>query len=335
MKSREIHLTKNFTGPVKPDYFEMAEVDVPEPGQDEVQVKNEWLSVDPYMRGRMIGVKTYVEPFKPGEPMEGGAVGRVLKSKSDKFAEGDYVFSMHGWREAWSAPAKGLMKVDANLLPAQTYLGIAGMPGLTAYVGLKRIIDLKEGETLWMSAGAGAVGTAGIQFAKAMGAKVIATAGGPDKCKLCEELGADAAVDYKATDDLAGALRDAAKSIGSKGIDAYYENVGGDHLEAALDVIKQYGRIAACGMIARYNDERPVPGPANLVQIVGKSLKVQGFIVMDHIDLNDAFIADLSNWMMAGKIKSQETVYEGIEKMPEAFMGLFSGTNTGKMLVKL
>lgn len=335
MKSREIHLTQNFTGPVKPDYFEMAEVEVPEPKDGEVQVKNEWLSVDPYMRGRMIGIKTYVEPFKPGQPMEGGAVGRVVKSKSDKFSEGDYVFSMHGWREAWTAPATGLMKVDANLLPAQTYLGIAGMPGLTAYVGLKRIIDLKEGETLWMSAGAGAVGTAGIQFAKAMGAKVIATAGGPDKCKLCEELGADATVDYKATDDLAGALRDAANSIGSKGIDAYYENVGGDHLEAALDVIKQYGRIAACGMIARYNDERPVPGPANLVQIVGKSLKIQGFIVMDHIDLNDAFIADLSNWMMAGKVKSQETVYEGIENTPKAFMGLFTGENVGKMLVKL
>lgn len=335
MKSREVHLTENFVGEIKPDYFEIEEVEIAEPKEGEVQVENEWLSVDPYMRGRMTGVKTYVEPFEPGKPMEGGAVGRVVKSKSDRYAEGDYVFSMHGWREAWTAPAKGLMKVDADLLPPQTYLGIAGMPGLTAYVGLKRIIDLKEGETLWMSAGAGAVGTSGIQFAKAMGAKVIATAGGKEKCDLCRELGADAAVDYKATDNLAKAVRQAARDIGSSGIDAYYENVGGDHLQAALDVLKQYGRIAACGMIARYNDDRPVPGPSNLVQIVAKSLKMQGFIVMDHIDLNEAFVKDLSGWMMSGKVTSKETVYEGIEKMPDAFIGLFTGENVGKMLVKV
>lgn len=335
MKSREIHLTENFIGEVKPDYFEIAEVDLPDPEEGEIQVVNEWLSVDPYMRGRMTGVKTYVDPFEPGKPMEGGAVGKVVKSKSDKYAEGDYVFSMHGWREAWTGSDKGLMKVDTNMLPAQTYLGIAGMPGLTAYVGLKRIIDLKQGETLWMSAGAGAVGTAGIQFAKAMGAKVIATAGGAEKVKFCKEIGADASVDYKATDDLAKAIRDAAKSIGESGIDAYYENVGGDHLQAALDVLKGKGRIAACGMIARYNDDRPVPGPSNLVQIVAKSLKMQGFIVMDHVDMQDAFISDLSSWMMAGKVQSRETVYDGIEKTPDAFMGLFTGANVGKMLVKL
>ncbi|KAA5805203.1 NADP-dependent oxidoreductase [Alkalicaulis satelles] len=333
MKSREIRLVRHFTGPVKPDYFELAEVELPEPGAGEVRVRNAFLSVDPYMRGRMIGVKTYVDPFQPGQPMDGGAVGQVVDSKADGFAPGDWVMSMHGWREGYTAPAAGLMKIDASLLPAQAYLGIAGMPGLTAYAGLKRMIGLKEGETLWMSAGAGAVGTAGIQFAKAMGAHVIATAGGPDKTAFCRSIGADAVVDYKAESDLAGALRAAAKPFG--GIDAYYENVGGDHLQAALDVIKPFGRIAACGMIARYNDDTPAPGPSNLTQIVAKKLTIRGFIVTDHFDMQGEFIADLSRWIGAGQVRLHDTVYEGIERTPDAFMGLFTGANTGKMLVKL
>lgn len=333
MKSREIHLTQHFTGAVKPDYFETAEVDLPDPGEGEIQVKNAWLSVDPYMRGRMLGIKTYVDPFKVGGPMEGGAVGQVAKSKADGFAEGDWVLSMNGWREGWTAPAAGITKIDADLLPAEAYLGVAGMPGMTAYIGLKRMIDLKEGETLWMSAGAGAVGTAGIQFAKAMGANVIATAGGAEKTAFCTEIGADAVVDYKAVDDLAGAVKAAAKPFG--GVDAYYENVGGDHLQAALDVIKPFGRFAVCGMIARYNDDTPLPGPTNLTQIVAKKLTLRGFIVSDHFDLQSQFIQDLSGWMMAGKVKTRDTVYEGVEKAPEAFMGLFEGKNIGKMLVKV
>lgn len=333
MKSREIHLTQHFTGPVKPEYFQINEVDLPDPGEGEIQVKNAWLSVDPYMRGRMIGIKTYVDPFGIGVPMEGGAVGQVTKSNADGFAEGDWVMSMNGWREGWTGSTLGVSKVDANLLPAESYLGIAGMPGMTAYIGLKKMIELKEGETLWMSAGAGAVGTAGIQFAKAMGAKVIATAGGPEKTAFCTEIGADAVVDYKAVDDLAGAVREAAKPLG--GVDAYYENVGGDHLQAALDVIKDHGRMAVCGMIARYNDNEPSPGPTNLTQIVAKKLTLRGFIVSDHFDVYEGFVSDLSGWMMAGKVKTRDTVFEGIEKTPDAFMGLFSGANIGKMLVKL
>lgn len=331
MTSREIRLTRHFTGPVKPDYFEIGETELPDPGEGEVQVKNAWLSVDPYMRGRMTGITTYVGPFEIGGSMEGGAVGQVVKSNADGFEEGDWVLSMHGWREGFTASAKGLTKIDAELLPPQAYLGIAGLTGLTAYVGLKRIIDLKEGETLWMSAGAGAVGSAGVQFAKAMGAKVVASAGGADKCAFCEEIGADAVVDYKAVPDLKKAIKQAAGG----GINAYFENVGGDHLEAALDALKPFGRIAACGMIARYNDDAPVPGPANLVQIVGKSLRVEGYIVSNHFDLQAAFIKDLSSWMAAGKVESRETVYEGIENAPDAFMGLFTGANTGKMVVKL
>ncbi|MBV5258396.1 NADP-dependent oxidoreductase [Synechococcus moorigangaii CMS01] len=331
MKSREIHLVRHFTGEVKPEYFTLAEVELPEPADGEVLVANEWLSVDPYMRPRMAGLKTYIDPFMPGKAMEGGAVGKVIKSRSDALKEGDYVMSMFGWREAYVAPAKGLMKVDANLLPAHAYLGIAGLTGLTAYAGLKRIIGLKEGETLWMSAGAGAVGSAGIQFAKVMGARVIATAGGKTKTDFCLEIGADAAIDYKAVPDLRKAVKDAAP----EGIDAYFENVGGDHLVAALDVLKQFGRIAACGMISRYNDEAPSPGPHNMTNIVTKSLMMRGFIVTEHFDLQGEFIKDLSSWMMSGKVKSRETVYEGIEKMPEAFTGLFTGANLGKMLVKV
>ncbi len=333
MKSREIRLTQHFTGPVKPEYFEMTEVDLPDPEAGQIQVKNAWLSVDPYMRGRMIGIKTYVDPFQVGQPMEGGAVGQVVKSNAEGFTEGDWVMSMNGWREGWTASAEGVTKIDTNLLPAEAYLGIAGLTGMTAYVGIKKMIGLKEGETLWMSAGAGAVGSAGIQFAKAMGAKVLATAGGDEKTAFCSELGADAVVDYKAVDDLGAAVREAAKPLG--GIDAYFENVGGDHLQAALDAIKPHGRMAVCGMIARYNDNEPLPGPTNLTQIVAKKLTLQGFIVSDHFDVYSDFVSDLSNWMMAGKVKTRDTVFEGIDKTPDAFMGLFTGANIGKMLVKL
>ncbi len=333
MKSTEVRLTQHFIGEVKPEYFELAEVELAEPGEGEVQVANEWLSVDPYMRPRMAGVKTYIDPFQPGAVMDGGAIGRVVQSKSDALAEGDYVFSMFGWRSGYTAPAEGLMKVDAERLPAQTYLGMAGMPGMTAYVGLRRILDLKAGETLWMSAGAGAVGSAGIQFAKAMGAKVIASAGGAAKAAFCNEIGADAVIDYKAEADLSAAVIREADALG--GLDCYYENVGGDHLAAALDALKPFGRIAACGMIARYNDDTLTPGPSNLTNIVAKSLTMRGFIIMHHFDMQEAFIADLSKWMGDGAVTPKETIYEGIKQMPDAFMGLFTGANTGKMLVKV
>jgi len=333
MKSREIRLTQHFTGPVKPEYFETAEVELPDPAEGEIMVKNAWLSVDPYMRGRMIGIKTYIDPFRVGAAMDGGAVGQVVKSNAEGFAEGDWVMSMYGWREGYTASTVGVNKIDASLLPPEAYLGVAGLTGMTAYIGVKRIMDLKPGETLWMSAGAGAVGSAGIQFAKAMGANVIATAGGAEKTAFCSEIGADAVVDYKAVDDLAGAVRTASEPFG--GVDAYFENVGGDHLQAALDVIKANGRMAVCGMIARYNDSEMQPGPTNLTQIIAKKLMLQGFILSDHFDLQPQFIQDLSSWMMAGKVKTRDTVFDGIDQTPAAFMGLFTGANIGKMLVKL
>lgn len=331
MKSREIHLNAYLQGAPKPENYAVVEADLPAPKDGEVLVKNLYISVDPYMRGRMSGVRTYIDPFQIGAVMDGGAVGEVVESKFDGLKPGDHVMSMHGWREGYTAPGEGLMKIDTSILPPQAYLGIAGLTGLTAYVGIKRIIGLKEGETLWMSAGAGAVGSAGIQFAKAMGAKVIATAGGQEKCDYVKSIGADAAIDYKATDDLTAAVREAAP----EGIDGYFENVGGTHFTAALENLKQFGRIAACGMIQRYNDTAQAQITDNLVYMVGKSLKIEGFIVSNHLDIQPEFVKDLTEWMLAGKIQPAETVVEGIESAPAAFMGLFEGKNTGKMLVKI
>lgn len=331
MKSREIHLNAYLKGAPKPENYSVVEVDVPEPKDGEVTVRNHFISVDPYMRGRMSGIRTYVGPFEIGKVMEGGAVGEVVASKFEGLKPGDFVNSMFGWREAYTMPGNAVQKIDVSQLPPQAHLGIAGLTGMTAYVGIKRIIGLKEGETMWMSAGAGAVGSAGIQFAKAMGANVIATAGGAEKCEFVKSIGADHVIDYKATPDLTAAIQ----AVAPKGIDAYFENVGGTHFTAALATLKTFGRVAACGMIQRYNDAQPATITDNLTFIVGKSLKIEGFIVSNHFDLMGKFIADLSKWMAAGKINPAETIVEGIENAPSAFMGLFSGENTGKMLVKI
>tara|TARA_R110002073_G_scaffold126503_1_gene271234 strand:+ start:3626 stop:4621 length:996 start_codon:yes stop_codon:yes gene_type:complete len=331
MKSREIHLNAYLKGAPKTENYSVVENDLPAPAEGQVTVRNLYISVDPYMRGRMSGIKTYIDPFKLGAVMEGGAVGEVVESRFEGLKPGDHVMSMLGWREAYTASGKAVQKIDTSLLPPQAFLGIAGLTGLTAYVGIRRIIDLQAGETMWMSAGAGAVGSAGIQFAKAMGANVVATAGGQEKCDYLKTIGADHAIDYKATDDLSAAIRAAVPA----GIDGYFENVGGTHFTAALNTLKQFGRMAACGMIQRYNDAEPASITDNLTFIVGKSLKIQGFIVSNHLDIQPEFIKDLSTWMMAGKITPAETILDGIERAPEAFTGLFSGLNKGKMLVKI
>lgn len=331
MKSREVHLNAYLQGEPKPENFSVVEADLPAPDIGQVRVRNTYISVDPYMRGRMSGRHTYIAPFAIGAVMEGGAVGVVVDSEFDGLNPGDHVMSMYGWREGYTAAGNTVMKIDTQSLPEQAYLGIAGLTGLTAYVGLKRMIDLKEGETVWMSAGAGAVGSAGIQFAKAMGATVIATAGGAEKCEYVKSIGADHAIDYKATDDLAAAIR----AVAPQGVDAYFENVGGTHFTAALEVLNPRGRIAACGMIQRYNDAEQASITDNLTMIVGKSLNIRGFIVSDHMDIQGDFVSDLTSWMMAGKIQPAETVLDGIDQAPAAFMGLFEGRNTGKMLVKI
>jgi NADPH-dependent curcumin reductase CurA len=329
--SREVRLRQRPVGlPTSAD-FELATVEVPSPGPGEVQVKNLFMSVDPYMRGRMTDRPSYVPPFQLGATLQGGAVGEVIASGADGFEPGDIVTSMFGWREAFTAQAKHLQKIDTHGLPVQAFLGVAGMPGLTAYAGLTRVAQAKAGDIVFVSAAAGAVGQVACQVARLKGCTVIGAAGGPEKTAFLREIGVDQVIDYKAEPDLKAALRRAAPD----GVDVYFENVGGDHLEAALDSARLNGRFAMCGMISIYNDARPEPGPANLALIIGKRLRLQGFIVSDHFDLASQFVAELSAWIKSGQLHYRETVDEGIDAAPAAFLKLFTGENIGKMLVKL
>ncbi|MDP3594604.1 NADP-dependent oxidoreductase [Phenylobacterium sp.] len=330
--SREVRLKSRPVGLPVADNFEIATVTLSDPGPGEVQVRNTWMTVDPYMRGRMNDVKSYSPPFTLGEVMQGGAVGEVIASNDAGFQVGDLVQSNYGWRDAYNAQASMVQKLNTFGLPPQAFLGVAGMPGMTAYAGLLRIAALKEGDVVFVSAASGAVGSVVCQIAKIKGHKVIGSAGGPEKVKfLKEELGVDVAIDYKATPDLMKALEEAAP----EGIDVYFENVGGEHLEAALNSARPFGRFALCGMISMYNATTPPPGPRNIAQAVGKQLRMEGFIVSSHYDMLPSFHKDLAEWHAAGKITWKETVLEGVDKAPEAFLKLFSGENFGKMLVKL
>ena len=330
--SKEIHLKNRPEGLPAASDFELAEVTVPAINDGEVLVQNLYMSVDPYMRGRMYDRKSYVPPFQIGQPLEGGSVGRVVASKNEGFKEGDYVSSMLGWREYFVSGGAGLTKIDAELLPIQAYLGVAGMPGMTAYVGLLHIGELKEGDTVFVSAAAGAVGSVVCQIAKLKGCYVVGSAGSDEKAAwLVEEAGIDAAFNYRTSDDV---IAEVGRHF-PDGIDVYYENVGGVHLEAALEHMRPNGRIVMCGMISMYNAVKPVPGPTRLPYVISKKLTMRGFIVSDHFDKLGAFIADMGKWMAEGKIKWKETIVDGIENAPEAFIGLFKGENFGKMIVKL
>jgi hypothetical protein len=331
MQSREIRLVSRPQGMPAPENFELATVDVPDPGAGEVQVRNTWMSVDPYMRGRMNEGRSYAAPFALGEAMQGGAMGVVTASNAEGFAEGDIVRSFAGWREAFTAPAAALQKLDLRGLPEQAFLGVAGMPGLTAYAGLLRIAKLKDGDSVFVSGAAGAVGSLVCQIAKARGHYVVGSAGGPEKVAYLREIGVDAPIDYKAETNLTKALLAAAP----KGVDVYFENVGGEHLEAALSAANLFARFAICGLISGYNSSEPPAGPRNFIQMLGKNIRMEGFIVSHHFDLEPQFLEDLSGWVAEGKVKWRETVFEGIEKAPDAFLGLFKGENLGKMLVRL
>ncbi len=330
-------LAKRPVGAPQADDFQAQTFEAPAPQDGQIQVRNSWMSVDPYMRGRMMDRESYIPPFQIGELLQGGAVGTVTASAHPDYKEGDLVLSMAGWREAWTAPPDAAMtqKLPSNTgLPDSAFLGIAGMPGLTAYAGILRVAELKEGDTVFVSGAAGAVGSAVVQIAKIKGCTVIGSAGGAEKCALVKELGADECIDYRAAGD-AEALTAALAAVAPKGIDVYFDNVGGDHLQAAIACAKPFARIALCGMISQYNDTAVTPGPNNMIQIVGKQLQIRGFIVSTHADMQPQFMADMAQWIMAGKMKFEETVMEGIENAPAAFMGLFSGQNKGKMLVKL
>ncbi|KAF0178774.1 MAG: alcohol dehydrogenase [Alphaproteobacteria bacterium] len=329
--SREVRLKSRPVGTPKAENFEVASVTLADPGPGEVLVKNLWMSVDPYMRGRMYDRESYVPPFQIGEALQGGAVGQVVASGDPAFKAGDLVESMFGWREAFVGPAGALQKLPASNAPPQAYLGVLGMPGMTAYTGLLNIGDPKPGETVFVSGGAGAVGSIVAQIAKIKGCTVVASVGSDDKAKWLKGVGVDEVVNYKTCGDLLAAVRAAAP----KGIDVYFDNVGGEHLEVALEVARPGARFAECGMISQYNDTEPKPGPRNLIYVVGKSLKIQGFIVSNYWSQRAQFLTDMTQWIAEGKIKWEETVENGIENAPKAFLNLFSGANTGKMLVKL
>lgn len=329
-------LAKRPVGDPKPDDFQLVDCPAPAPKDGQIQVRNTFMSVDPYMRGRMRDIQSYVPPFQIGEVMQGGAVGRVLVSAHPDYSEGDLVTSMAGWREGFTATPEEVMarKLPETGLPESAFLGVAGMPGLTAYAGILRVAELKPEDTVFVSGAAGAVGSTVVQIAKIKGCTVIGSAGGPDKCAFVKGLGADHVIDYRTANGWQG-LVEQLQAAAPRGIDVYFDNVGGDHLTAAIECARPMARMALCGMIAQYNNTEPAPGPHNLIMAVGKQLKLQGFIVSTHQDMQADFLRDMADWIPSGKMKFEETVLEGIEKAPEAFMGLFSGANTGKMLVKL
>ncbi|MFB7029106.1 MULTISPECIES: NADP-dependent oxidoreductase [unclassified Streptomyces] len=328
--SREWHLVARPHGWPVPADFALRETPVAEPAEGRILVRNKHFSVDPYMRGRMNDVKSYVPPFKLDHPMDGGAVGEVVASNAEGFAVGDHVLHGLGWREYADVPAKHATKVDPDLAPLSAYLGVLGMTGLTAYAGLFEVASFKEGDAVFVSGAAGAVGSQVGQMARLKGAsRVIGSAGSDEKVKwLVEELGFDAAFNYKN-----GPVRDQLREAAPDGIDVYFDNVGGDHLEAAISSLKVHGRATICGMIAQYNDTEPTPGPRNMAQIIGKRLRLQGVLVGDHYDLQGQFVREVGGWLAAGELKHRETFAEGIENGVDAFLGMLRGDNTGKMIV--
>lgn len=328
--TREIHLAARPNGWPTPDDFRMVETELPDPGPGEVLVRNTVMSVDPYMRGRMNDAKSYVPPYRLGHVLDGGAVGRVVASNDDALAVGDTVLHQLGWREHALAPAAALRRVDVTGVEESAYLGVLGMPGLTAYVGLVAIAGLREGDRVLVSGAAGAVGSVAGQLARLLGAStVVGSAGSPEKVAwLTDDLGFDAAVDYHD-----GAPLRLLEPHGP--FDVYFDNVGGTHLEAAIGLLADHGRIAACGSIASYNDETPTPGPRNMFQVVSKRLRMQGFIVTDHAELAGDYQRQAREWLAEGRLVHRETVVEGLEHAVEAFLGLHRGENIGKMLVRL
>lgn len=332
--SQGIVLKKRPQGKPTQDCFEITTEQIPTTAENEFVIKNLWLSVDPYMRGRMSEAKSYIPPFELDAILQGSAIGEIVASNHPDFQVGDNVSHMLGWREYALSKGDMVQKLPALDLPLQSYLGAAGMPGLTAWVGLMEIAGLKEGETVLVSAASGAVGSLVCQFAKLKGCRVIGSAGSEEKVQWLKSLGVDGVINYKDYPD-AQSLEKALAAHCPDGVDVCYENVGGAHLQAALNLMNRYGRISVCGMIDLYNETAPQPGPNNMTEIVKKSLSIKGFIVSDHWQHYPEYLKQLNQWYLEGKVEFKETVQEGISSMPTAFIGLFEGANTGKMLIKL
>ena len=327
---RAWHLKSRPTGMPTDENFELKDLDLPPLTDGMVRVRNRWLSVDPYMRGRMNDVKSYVPPFQVGAPLEGGAVAEVVESKAEGFAPGDRVLHMAGWRDEAVLPEEALNKLPT--IPGvepQAFLGNLGLTGGTAYFGLLEAAQAKVGDIVFVSAAAGAVGSAVVQIAKAKGMTVIGSAGGAEKCEFVRSLGADAVIDYKA-----GPLVKSLAEAAPKGIDVYFDNVGGDHLDAALAHARKDARFAICGMIEGYNAAEPMCF-RYIMRVIAMRIMLKGFIYTDYMSRMGDFYAEMGPWVASGQVKSRDTVIDGLERTPEAFLGLFTGANTGKMLVRV
>jgi NADPH-dependent curcumin reductase len=334
--NQQIHLDNRPTGEATASNFKLVQTQTPELQDGQVLVRHHFLSLDPYMRGRMNDGKSYAMPQPLGQTMGGGTVGEITESKSSKFAVGDKVVGMGGWQQysvVDVAQPGALRKVDTTHVPLSHYLGAVGMPGVTAWYGLVKIINPKAGETMVISAATGAVGSAFAALSKARGCRTVGIAGGPDKCKYAvDELGFDACIDYKLHSN-AASLSKALKEACPNGIDGYFENVGGMVLDAVLLRMNAFGRMAVCGMIAGY-DGAPLP-LANPALILINRLKIEGFIVSEHMEIWPQALTELGTLVATGKLKPRESVAQGIEAAPEAFLGLLKGKNFGKQIVKL
>jgi len=326
---RAWHLKSRPSGMPTADNFELRDVDLPPLGEGMIRVRNHWLSVDPYMRGRMNDVKSYVPAFQVGEPMDGGAIGEVIESNAEGFAPGELVQHMAGWRDEAVVSARTAQKLPDLGAPPERFLGVLGVTGITAYFGLLDAAQAKPGDIVFVSAAAGAVGSVVIQVAKAKGMTVIGSAGGADKCEFVRSLGADQVVDYKAGPILKGLA-----AAAPDGIDVYFDNVGGDHLDAALALARNNARFAICGMIEGYNSAQPT-SLRFIMRVIAARIMMKGFIVFDYFPRIAEFYRDMAPWVASGAVKSRETIVDGLENMPDAFLGLFKGENTGKMLVRL
>jgi NADPH-dependent curcumin reductase CurA len=327
--NRRIVLAARPKGAVTPECFRLEEQEMAGPGEGQVLVRNHYMSLDPYMRGRMDDTKSYAAPQALDQTMQGGTVGVVEQSRNPRFAAGDTVVGMLGWQLYGLSDGRGLQKVDTGRVPLSAYLGVLGMPGATAWYGLHRILEPRPGETVVVSAASGAVGAVVGQLAKAQGCRVVGVAGGAEKCRIVvEEFGFDACVDHKA-----GALHEQLAQATPQGIDANFENVGGAVLDTVLRRMNGFGRIAVCGLIAGYNGEDIAL--RNTRSILVNRLKVQGFIISEHLELWPQAHAEIAQAIGSGQLRYLETVAEGLESAPEAFVGLLQGRNLGKQLVRL
>ncbi|MDQ6760182.1 MAG: NADP-dependent oxidoreductase [Acidobacteriota bacterium] len=329
--NRQFTLAAKPIGMPKESDFRLVEAPMPELKDGQVLLKTLYMSVDPYMRGRITGIRTYADPILVGDVMLGGSVGQVIESKSSAFQPGDFAVGFWGWREYGAESAKSLQKLNPAMAPVSLALGLLGMPGMTAYFGFLDLCNPKQGETVLVSGAAGAVGSVVGQIAKIKECRTVGIAGGDDKIAYLKDLGFDAAFNYKRTEDYTAKL----KELCPKGIDCYFDNVGGSISDAVFPLLNNFARVSICGQISQYNLEKPEPGPRLLSYILVKQARVEGFIVTRFASRFREGFEQMAKWLSEGKLKYHEQIVEGFENTPKAFIGMLQGENTGKMLVKV